>query len=338
MKRFFKIIFYINIFVVILTFLGLAALLVSPEHLAFLHQIGLFMPWLLLFNFVFFLFWIFSRKWHLFLSLICLLISLSASKSFIGFHFNQTDIDHSLGIISFNCNNFNLSNNIQNFVRSWDQLSQYSVFCVQELTEDLIPEVKKNTLYNYHVSHKAKVIFSKTPIIDQGFMQFDNSVNGCVWADISFENRKFRIYNLHLRSNNITRSTEQLIHNIDLNERSTWDEIRSVFLKYGKASVVRIRQMEQILDHMNASPFPVVICGDFNETPLSYFYQMIDRKMIDAFKMKGLGIGTTYAGSLPGLKIDYIFVDENFEVQTHQIIREKHSDHFPVLSRLKLKY
>ena len=76
--------------------------------------------------------------------------------------------------------------------------------------------------------------------------------------------------------------------------------------------------------------------GDLNDTPFSYTYQQLGNLLNDQFKAKGLGVGITYAGKLPGLKIDYIFADDNFNALSHQIIRTKISDHFPVISRMKL--
>ena len=42
---------------------------------------------------------------------------------------------------------------------------------------------------------------------------------------------------------------------------------------------------------MKSCPYPIIICGDFNDTPVSYAYQQLGDNMIDAFLESGNGIG-----------------------------------------------
>ena len=84
---------------------------------------------------------------------------------------------------------------------------------------------------------------------------------------------------------------------------------------------------------MNNSPYKVIVCGDFNDTPQSYTYNLLSENLNDSFKTKGVGFGTTYAGSIPALRIDYILTHEKIKVQSHKILKENYSDHFPVICK-----
>ena len=85
------------------------------------------------------------------------------------------------------------------------------------------------------------------------------------------------------------------------------------------------------------SPYPVIVCGDFNDVPNSYAYYHIGKGMIDAFKAKGSGLDRTYLGISRTLRIDYIFCQPAFEVVEYNRIIKNFSDHYPVIADLFLK-
>jgi endonuclease/exonuclease/phosphatase family metal-dependent hydrolase len=98
----------------------------------------------------------------------------------------------------------------------------------------------------------------------------------------------------------------------------------------------RAIQAETICQHISASPFPVLLCGDLNDTPVSYCYRQFNDLLYDAFVESGNGIGQTYVGEVPSNRIDYIFYDASFKsanFETHQVY---HSDHKPVSCQLDL--
>jgi len=79
-----------------------------------------------------------------------------------------------------------------------------------------------------------------------------------------------------------------------------------------------------------------LLAGDFNDTPSSFVHAEVSELLEDSFTKKGSGLGITYAGKLPLLRIDYIFGSKEFEVlefETHSILR---SDHYPITANLFL--
>jgi endonuclease/exonuclease/phosphatase family metal-dependent hydrolase len=71
------------------------------------------------------------------------------------------------------------------------------------------------------------------------------------------------------------------------------------------------------------------VCGDFNDTPISYTYSTIKEKLADAFKESGIGIGNSYVG-IPSLRIDYILHDKKFNSYNYKKNKYELSDHFPI--------
>jgi endonuclease/exonuclease/phosphatase family metal-dependent hydrolase len=91
------------------------------------------------------------------------------------------------------------------------------------------------------------------------------------------------------------------------------------------------------MEAVNESPYPVILCGDLNDTPVSYCYRQFSRTLYDSFVESGNGIGQTYIGVVPSNRIDYIFHSEEFETAnftTHQV---NYSDHKPISVEIGFK-
>lgn len=82
--------------------------------------------------------------------------------------------------------------------------------------------------------------------------------------------------------------------------------------------------------HVNSSPYKVILAGDFNDTPVSYFYRQVTDKLYDSFTESGNGFGSTYNGIFPLLRIDYIFHGEGLHSYNHTVHSEQLSDHYAV--------
>ena len=93
-----------------------------------------------------------------------------------------------------------------------------------------------------------------------------------------------------------------------------------------------VNDIRSILDSLKTPD--VIICGDFNDTPLSYIYRTFAHQRKDSFCEQGIGFGTTYAGNIPALRIDYILTDPIFQIETHEVYRFKVSDHYGVGSAI----
>ncbi len=337
MKVLIKLILLLNIFLILATILGYLASYIDPSSMSLPQVAGLFMPWLLGLNLVFILFWgTLGKKWIL-LSILTLLLGLGQISRFIGWHFNQQVLNPSLSICTFNSESYNRSNHLEKFAKAIETLKPIQVFCLQEISSDRIEELRKHIDLPNIYEHRGKVILSEYPIIRQGNLQFNQTVNGCIWVDLDVNGTEVRIYNVHLHSNQVSRDAETIIENINTDKAQAITKIRHMVGNYKRATIERSKQVQKILSHIHSTDHPVILAGDLNDTPFSYTYQKFKSQLTDQFRTSGLGIGTTYAGELPGLKIDYIFADNHFESQSHRILKTKISDHFPLLSYFKLK-
>lgn len=345
-----KFVVWLNILIVVLTLSAYYAPFVSPESFWPLTLLGTSYPWLLLLNLLCVGFWIFFRKWFFLLSTVTLLIGWSHLSSFIGLHPLQSSTKFqpsALKIMTFNAGAFYFlykadPKKIAKPFFKFLQEEQPDIACFQEFTyKGSHFEERKDSLeawggfkYFRFSGNKQMIIASKYPITDSGYFQFKRSNNGALFADIAVRDTTIRVYNLHLQSNQITPQAEKLAESGDLQAKETWLEIGSILNKNRTASKKRAIQAVEVANHMDASPFPVIVCGDFNDTPTTYTYATLAKGKMDAFRQSGWGLGTTYAGRIPALRIDYILSSFGKEFENTRVHRRKFSDHYPVTAVL----
>jgi endonuclease/exonuclease/phosphatase family metal-dependent hydrolase len=338
--------FMLNIFLVISTLIAYSAPHIHPVKFSFPAYFGLAFPFLLIGNILFILFWIFVDFLKGLPSFLTLAFGFKVILSF--FNFNKSEIKNdatTFSIISYNINNAlkaysnesatkkSKQKNMREFM---NRFKDEDIICLQEFgpyANDIVknnPEFKHLSIHR--INNKKTAILSKHTFIDEGEIDFGTITNSCVWVDLVVNFETLRVYSVHLQSNQISKDADELVKSGDLYNKKGIPEIKGIFKKFGHNHVTRSNQVERIKDHMNKSPYSVILCGDLNDTPLSYTYGTISEGMKDLFYEKGKGIGTTYSGSIPLLRIDYIFTDHCIHALSYKTIKEDYSDHYPIAS------
>jgi endonuclease/exonuclease/phosphatase family metal-dependent hydrolase len=364
-----RIMFGLNLVALLGLLLSYLALFVSPEHFWMLAFMGLGYPVFLIINLFFFFYWLVIQWKKALFSGILLLAGIYKINDL--YHFGKpTDrdtilsyraADSSLHIMSYNVRLFDLynwTNNklTRNKIMDVIRKEQADILCFQEFFYDDTNEFNTlDTLLEIqparykHVAHTATVkkvnhwgiaTLSRYPIINKGIIPFkDSTDNISIFSDIKAYGDTFRIYNLHLESVRFRKGDYEALKTITGNEDNTdLEGPQRIIERMRRAYIRRARQTDVISEHIAQSPHPVVICGDFNDTPNSYTYHQISKGLNDAFREAGSGVGTTYIGMIPFLRIDYIlYSKDRFEPLYFKVIRKKLSDHYPVVSTLKLK-
>jgi len=300
---------------------------------------GLF-PVILIFHLLLAFYWIFRKKGWFILSLLVMVFCASSIKK----HFNFSCAGPDLSKAHFNIGVFNVfglkkvKKDSRKNNRLFHELTdpQLDVICLQEINPYATSMMEKYAGSEFdHEYHYAGVkVLSKFPIVDKGTFDFESNVNGCLWADLEIGQKRVRMYCAHFRSNMVSRKADELIQDGDFTQKRAWLGVRDVLSRYKKASLIRAEQASRIKEHANRSPYPVILSGDFNDHPLSYSTQLLGKDLKDSFYEKGCGWGTTYGGSLPLLRIDYIFADSNLNVLDHKVFDSQVSDHHLVSATL----
>lgn len=353
----------INLGVIFLLAIGFAAAYIPPDKNWVFAFGGLIFPYAVLANLFFVFIWLFLWRRLFLISLIALLVCWTRLTNYVQFNGNNENRLSSLKIISYNVQIFDLYNWENDHIsRKGHEIIELmraqkpDFLCLQEYhggkknKVDIADSLKVNTGLKFeqiaYVKKDGKkqaygiAIFSRWPVINRKVIDFEgNPVNFCIYSDIVINEDTVRLFNVHLES--IRLSKEDYLYVTDLPKATDNQELfaensRKILRKFKHAFIARAPQARKVAELIEQSPFPVILCGDFNDTPSSYTYHHLTKNLKDAYKESGSGIGMTYAGSLPSFRIDYILHDKSFSSINYKTVRNNLSDHYPITTGLIL--
>ncbi|NNC61032.1 MAG: endonuclease/exonuclease/phosphatase family protein, partial [Eudoraea sp.] len=168
-------------------------------------------------------------------------------------------------------------------------------------------------------------IFSKFPIVAKESMDFIDTPNNAIFVDLEVGIDTLRLYNIHLQSLRFKPGSIKRENPVRLIKR------------LGETMKKQKIQANQINQHRQESPYPVVICGDFNNSQYSKVYSSLSKDMKDSFLEKGNGYGTTLSFKILPFRIDYVLVDNTFEVIEHKNYDVVLSDHYPIKAKFRFQ-
>ncbi len=339
-----------NLILIVITLVAYTGPLISPAKGWLPALLAVIFPWLLLGNILFIIAWAALRSRNAFFSLACLLLGWGHVRSFIGFHGSARPLSDDttvLKVATLNAHNLVDWETGSNWVSPENLLqvvedSGADIFCFQEFGSEKSHEYKeyltqKSSLRYDFTDNHSLLILSRYPIEQGREVLFANRSNGFQEADIQIGEHKVRLFNLHLQSNSISGELKDWMEEKEPAERSQYPgRVSFLFKRYWHGAKVRAEQAEQVAGAIHRSRYPVIVCGDFNDVPLSWAYRKISEGLTDGFKARGAGLATTYSGNLPALRIDYILNDPGFKVLRYRSRKVSFSDHKTVSSHLAL--
>ena len=194
--------------------------------------------------------------------------------------------------------------------------------------------------YPYRARHLFKgnryfgnLTLSRYPIRHVESLTFPDSRNLSLVTDIDVAGQQIRVYNCHLESYSI--SFTALVKRL-FRKSHFKDEMVQVHGKVREATRRRSAQVDAVLQNEAASPYPSLVCGDFNDTPISYTYHRLIQTKKDSFAEAGTGFGATYSVLWPMLRVDYILLPQEYAADRHETLRVPWSDHYPVTTLIYL--
>ncbi|MBL7804053.1 MAG: endonuclease/exonuclease/phosphatase family protein [Saprospiraceae bacterium] len=336
--------------VIFLTFLSYLCPHVNPAAFRWLAFFGTAFPWLLLSNVVLMFFWLWARSRYSIYHFVIMAFGWSYITGFVGLDFGKKKVPeeavtvatHNLGALfqGQKMNDAARDKKATAYAQFLKENGLPDILCTQETTRKFFPLLAAKMGYEHTFNlKKGTVIFSRFPMLAGGDIPFGNgTANSTLWVDIQIGKQTVRVYNVHLQSNKVATDAEKVIEGPGLDEEETWQDIGILLDKVGSATSQRAQQARSLREHIEDCPHPVIVCGDFNDTPNSYVYELLSAGLTDTFREKGAGFGTTYAGVLPLLRIDYILTDPGFLTYDCRKVRGPYSDHYPVFAEIGLRH
>jgi endonuclease/exonuclease/phosphatase family metal-dependent hydrolase len=335
---------------------------INPNTLWHFAFLGLAYPIFIAANLLCILFWLILRKKWALLSIAIVVIGWNHHRHFYQISWGSGPLEENtkkLKILSWNVRLFDLYNwehneETRDSIFSVLKREDPDVICFQEFyhtdregvfeTRDTLISFLRAKYFHEGYTHKLHheqyfgvATFSAHPIIGKGEIRFENDDNNnVIYTDIKSGEDTIRIYNAHLSSIRFQRGDYEYIGDTANSKKWLYPGQK---VKNGEQHIIgrlktafqkRADQIAIVMKNVESCPHPVLLAGDFNDTPVSYFYRVVTNMLEDSFIQSGSGIGNTYIGKFPSFRIDYIFHSEELHSYSYKTLAEKLSDHYGI--------
>ena len=351
MRKIVKKLFIIfNLIAVILLLLSYLSGVVSPKHFTIIQFFSLAYFLILIINIAFVFFWsVFKSKWLL-LSLLIILLGWKQLKSAFQINFHS-ESEKKIKLISYNVRAFDRfdwtkKNGSKEKIFRFIQNEQPDIICYQEFfskdrkglstfdTLLILQKAKEHHLAYYkqegRVNLSGVATFSTYPIVNRGELEYDDIIFS-IYTDLQIGDDTIRLFNSHLQSIHFAKNNYDFLENLTDTEQTEFiSGLKSIYQKINKGFKKRAVQASRIRKEIDTSPYPVIVCGDFNDTPFSFSYNEIRGELFDAFEQAGNGFGFSYEKGIMNYRIDFVLFSNKIIPLSFSVEDLKYSDHYPV--------
>ncbi|MFC5411020.1 endonuclease/exonuclease/phosphatase family protein [Larkinella bovis] len=312
------------------------------------------------FNLIYIVFWLLVKPWRALMPVVTMLIGIPFWRR--TFTYSRPELNSekrpTLQVMSYNVMGFNKYDLVDtqrpddaNHMIEWVLNEPSDVKCFQEFYNEnrsvvfrTIRRLERAGYPYYAVLRSPErdgpgtffgvALFSRYPIVKRGDEVFDN-FNGLVWADVKVGTDTLRVVSVHLQSMGI-RVGGMLK---EQESKQVKEQTQGILRQLRQGFTLRRNQIARVEEFYRNSPYPIIICGDFNDTPYSYTYGKLRRVLRNAFEDAGRGFGFSYNKEPGFLRIDNQFYNARFlqplNFVTYQDV--KFSDHYPIMAQYAIK-
>lgn len=326
-----------------------------PEEHPVLACAGMTFPFFLIAQLLILMAWLVFKWRRAWIPLLALLLSYPAIRTYLPLHFKSTPPEGSIKVISYNVSNHNYvgkgvktpRDSIFNYLKR----ENADIVCLQEDRGSRADTTLwLENIYEYndtvHVSRKSPMlnavgIHTRFPILKKELIPYESTANGSAAFFLLIGGDTVVVVNNHLESTHLSKHDRKRYNDMlkgDLNRDETQVETKKIVAKLSAAMVKRARQAEAVHQYIEQQRkrHPVIVCGDFNDTPISYVRRTIAEGLTDCYVETGSGLGITFSQSGFHFRIDQIMCSEHFEPYNCNVNSKiMASDHYPIICWLK---
>jgi endonuclease/exonuclease/phosphatase family metal-dependent hydrolase len=355
MKKILAIFFFIlDVPLLLLLAMAMVAPYIPPDKIAFPAFAGLAFLWIFLANLLLIILLLFTKIKLAIPGIVILLFSLYDVSHHYRFSPKTQQIQNEIKLLSYNCqglySNYEkthgkaLSDSIAHFITT----QQPDIVCLQEFRG--VKEEEINTFMDdfskginakdfhyqrYFIDHTQNsslclITLSKFPVVNRNAILLGKRRIG-MFTDLVIWSDTVRVFNIHLQSTRLAQKDIDFVMNTTPDLQNA-DDYKNIYRKLANAYRIRAQQARLIALEIGKSPYPVIVCGDFNDTPTSFAYHRIAKDLEDSFIKSGTGMGNTYNSALPPIRIDYILYSNRFQSSAFSVLNAPYSDHFPIMA------
>lgn len=325
----------------------------QPVRHPVLSCLGLTFPIFLLIDIVFLLFWIIIQQYRCaLLPLAALILCIPQSRTYFPIHFATDNLpDDCLKVLSYNIMGFGSGSESPtgNPILAYLQKSEADIICLQEYTTQLTNRHPSQrdveqalSDWPYHRNDAVGesqanriAVFSKLPILSAHPLDYKSASNGSMAYELKWGNDTLLLINNHLESNKLNFEDKVMYEAMlrDPEKEKVKTGMRQLVRKLADAAVIRAPQADSIARTVARSSHRyIVVCGDFNDSPISYTHRTIAQDLNDAFTETGFGPGISYNRNKFFFRIDHLLISPALKAYNCKVDRSiRDSDHYPIV-------
>lgn len=362
------IIFATNIIAIVLLLLSIFSWTVLPSKITIIAYLGLIFPITLFINIVYLILWTATWRWkYALVQLIVIACCWQPISTCFPVHMRQDKMpENRFKVLTYNVRSFNWlrgDSARKNPIFDYVLESNADIVCFQEFSvatkkdkRSIISEQELNNIMKDY-PHRSIIrfgkstkktsshiygiaVYSKFPIEESAKVPLESIYNGSVMHTLTIQGKKVNLVVNHLESNRLTTEDKKLYKDfLKSRDRESFDEMAlNLQEKLGTAYKIREEQVNVIRKLMEQKKSDAtIICGDFNDTPLSYAYHTMKKDLVDSYANTGFGQGITYHENYFWVRIDYIMHSLGIQSYNCTVDKVKYSDHYPVWTYLAFK-
>lgn len=340
-------------------FIGLLLLAAYSPHIQPVAHpaqscLGLLFPIFVVINGGFLIFWLIIRHYKsALLSLLGFLLCYSQIRTYLPINFHTEHLpEASIKFLSYNIMGFDgaIKQEGKNPILTYLKESNADILCLQEYAtvessrhlsqKDVVQELKAYPYHSIHPVGSGKGLtnkiacYSKYPILSSRVLNCVSEYNGAVLYEVKIGEDTVTLINNHLESNKLTKADKIVYEDMlkSPEKEKVRNGVRLLIRKLAEASAIRAPQADVVAREIASSPHSsIIVCGDFNDTPISYTHRVISQGLNDAFVQSGRGLGISYNQNKFYFRIDNILTSKNLRTYNCTVDRSiKNSDHYPI--------
>ena len=336
---------FVTLFMAVLLFLTITAMVcqyISPEKSGALSVVALGAPVIYLLDIVVMFYWIVRWRWYrAVVMMVVVVVGLFYMPRYYKFEidrkYDTSYVERRFTkVMTYNVLDGN-GEGLAEFIGKHNP----DILCLQEMSVDgenwsALTERYKS-IYKPQVATGGNQILSKFRIIRSGNIA-DLQICDGIWADLKVKDDTIRVVSIHLQPISFRQEEDtNFVEQYEESRDSVRDgKLRSMIVRLVDNNRKRATQAEVVAEFLKVSPYKTIVCGGFNDVPLSYTYNCIADGFDDTFSKMADGMVNTYKVRYPLLRIDNILVSPSVEVVSYEVDNEvEYSDHYPVISRVK---
>lgn len=329
---------------------------INPQQHPWLSCAGLAFPIFLLLNLLFLVFWMFAYRRYILLPILAILCCWEAVRTYIPINlFAEEKPEQTIKLLSYNTMAFGMgerhTKESPNATLAYMAASNADIICIQECiwmgkinkkeVDYALRSYKYKHYYPIYDGLNGLAVYSKFPILSAKPVPYESHLNGSMAYHIKVGEDTLLVVNNHLESNKIAEADKAIYQNMmdDPNEQNLKEGSKLLLKKIAEASAIRSAQADAVAKIVrDFKGQGVIVCGDFNDSPISYAHQTICKGLNDAFVESGNGLGISYNRNRFYFRIDHILTSKNMKVYQCTVDRSvKASDHYPIWCHISLE-